>query len=110
MLRLIYRICAMSLLSCLKLIKLKNVYLALKDRMPLKRIWRDIWTGNMRGLFHIRSHQNHSGTPKVIYNKKSTAERAAKDMALKRGVHFSNYKYVFCDGYHIGKRWQDRYK
>lgn len=92
------------------MIKIKNIYLAFKDQLPLKRFFKNLFNGNLKGLFHIRSHQNHIGTPKVTYNTKATAEKAANQMAFKRGVHFSNYKCMYCDGYHLGKRYQDRDK
>jgi hypothetical protein len=31
------------------------------------------------------------------------AKKAADAMSKKRGAHFSYYKCLFCDGYHIGK-------
>ncbi len=60
-------------------------------------------TGNVFGLFHIRSHKRHDGKPKVAYNTKKSAQCAAESMSRKHGVHFSNYKYLFCDGYHLRK-------
>ena len=85
-------------------IRLKNVYLALKDQGPFKRFFRNFFvTGNAKGLFYKRSHQNHNGVPKVMYNSKATAEKSARKMAEKHGAYFSNYKCLFCDGYHIGK-------
>ena len=38
-----------------------------------------------------------------MYNTKASAERAAASMMKKTGNYFSNYKCMYCDGYHIGK-------
>ena len=83
--------------------KLHNIYLGIKDQLPLPRLFRNIKSGNVFGLFFIRSHQNESGKLKVMYNTKASATKAAESMAKKKGVHFSNYKCIFCDGYHLGK-------
>lgn len=61
-------------------------------------------TGNAWGAFSINSHINqHTGKPKVMYNTIETAKKSAEAMSKKRGVHFSYYKCLFCDGYHVGK-------
>lgn len=83
--------------------KLKNLYLGIKDQLPWSRLFRNLRTGNVLGLFFKRSHMNEGGKLKVMYNTKATAEKAAASMAKKRGVHFSNYKCIFCDGYHLGR-------
>ena len=84
--------------------KLRNLYLGLKDQLPWKRLFRNLFiTGNMKGLFYKRSHFNANGNPKVMYNTKKTATKVAKKMSEKHGSYFSNYKCIFCDGYHIGK-------
>ncbi len=82
---------------------MKNLYLALKDQMPLWRLIKNIFKGHILGLFHERSHQRHDGKEKLSYPTKDSAKRAAEKMAKKHGVYFSNYKCVYCDGYHIGK-------
>lgn len=38
-----------------------------------------------------------------MYNTVEGAKKAAEAMSKKRGVHFSYYKCLFCDGYHVGK-------
>ena len=84
--------------------KLKNLFLALKEQGPFKRFFRNFFvTGNAWGLFSKHSHIAKSGKLKVRYNTKATALKAAKSMEKKRGVHFSTYKCVFCAGYHIGR-------
>lgn len=87
------------------MIKFRNLYLGIKGQLPLKRMFRNFFiTGNAWGMFHINSHINQSnGKPKVMYNTKASAEKAAQKMGEKYGKHFSVYKCVFCDGYHIGK-------
>ena len=76
--------------------------------MPLRRFIRNLLNGNLRGLIHKRSHFTHEGNPKVAYGSKKSAEKAAKKMFEKRGVYFSNYKCMYCDGYHLGKNWKTR--
>ena len=87
--------------------KMKPGYIGvwLKDQLS-----RPDWFHNMFvnrsawGAFSINSHINqHTGKPKVIYNTVETAKKCAEKMSEKRGAHFSYYKCLFCDGYHIGK-------
>ncbi len=86
-----------------RVMKLHNIILALRDQLPLARLLRNTLNGNLRGLVHVRSHQNHDGRPKVAYGSKASAIRAAESMMRKHGGYFSNYKCMRCDGYHIGK-------
>lgn len=63
--------------------------------------------GHIRRKFNYRSHFRQNGDPKIMYNTKATANRAAEEMgkrSIKRGEGktYSYYKCVFCDGYHIG--------
>lgn len=90
--------------------KLRNIFLVMKDQMPLTRFIRNFFiTRNAWGLFHQNSHISFgSGNPKVMYNTKKSATKAAESMAKKRGVHFSNYKCLHCDGYHVGKNRDSR--
>jgi hypothetical protein len=85
--------------------KLRNIWLALLDQGPFTRFFRNfLITRNAWGLFHVNSHVSAgSGKPKVMYNTKATAEKAAAAMTRKRGTWFSNYKCLHCDGYHIGR-------
>lgn len=85
--------------------KIKNLFLVIKYQMPLKRFVRNFFiTRNAWGLFHKNSHiSQRSGKPKVKYNTKVTALKAAKKMTEKHGKHFSAYKCLWCDGYHLGK-------
>lgn len=83
--------------------KLRNIVLALWDQRPLVRIIKNIRTGDIRGLFHERSHMRHDGKAKQEYPTKRQALRAAESMQKKHGGHFGVYKCIFCDGFHIGK-------
>lgn len=85
--------------------KLKNIYLGIKGQLPFKRLFRNFFvTGNAWGMFSINSHINQgNGKLKVMYNTKESAQKAADSMRKKHNKHFSVYKCVFCDGYHLGK-------
>ena len=86
--------------------KIRNVYLVFKDQLPIKRLIHNFFvTGNARGVFYKNgSHvAGYSGKEKVMYNRKETALKAAESMKQKTGKHFSAYKCLFCDGYHVGK-------
>ena len=84
--------------------KLKNIYLVLKDQMPLERFIRNFRKGHLYGIMSKRSHLTKDGTPKVGYKTKQTATRVANEMSEKKGTHFSNYKCLWCDEYHLGKK------
>ena len=64
--------------------------------------------GHVLGLFTKRSHLNANGTPKVRYNTKATAEKSAQKMSEKTGKYFSNYKCIYCDGFHLGKNRENK--
>lgn len=85
--------------------KIRNLWMVLKDQGPLSRFWRNWFiTRNAWGLFSKNSHiVAATGKPKVMYNTKASSLRAAESMKKKHGVHFSSYKCLWCDGYHIGK-------
>ena len=85
--------------------KLKNIILALKEQGPFKRFIRNFFiTGNAWGLFHMNSHYRFdTGEVKVMYNRKKSALKAAENMKKKYDKHFSVYKCIYCDGYHLGK-------
>jgi hypothetical protein len=91
------------------MIKVKNLYLALVDQGPFKRFFHNFFvTGNAKGLFYKRSHYRDDGKLKVMYNTKETAQKAADSMAKKMNKHFSVYKCIYCDGYHIGKNRENK--
>jgi hypothetical protein len=84
--------------------KLKNISKALWGQLPVQRAFRNFFiTGNAWGMFSIRSHQREDGKLKVMYNTKATAQKAADSMGKKMNKHFSVYKCIYCDGYHLGK-------
>jgi len=90
--------------------KLKNLILAIIEQGPLKRAFRNFFiTGNAWGLFHINSHRRGDTLkPKVMYNTKATALKSAEAMSKKHKAHFSTYKCIYCDGYHIGKNRENK--
>lgn len=85
--------------------KLRNLWLVLKDQLPWARFFRNFFiTRNAWGLFHENSHISQgSGKPKVAYGSKASAVKAAESMKKKHGYHYSPYKCLWCDGYHIGR-------
>jgi hypothetical protein len=84
--------------------KLKNIVLGLKYQGPLRRAINNFFvTGNAWGLFHKRSHMREDGKPKQSFPTVESAQRAAEAMSKKHNKHFSYYKCIFCDGYHLGK-------
>lgn len=90
------------------MIKARNIFLALKDQMPLKRFLRNLRKGHLLGLVSKRSHLRDNGDPKVMYNTQQTAKRAAENMKKKNNKHFSVYKCIWCDGYHLGKNRENK--
>ena len=86
-------------------IKLKNLILGLKGQLPIKRAFKNFFiTRTAWGLFSINSHINqHTNEPKIAYSSIESATKGAAKMEKKTGKHFSIYKCIFCDGYHIGK-------
>jgi hypothetical protein len=90
--------------------KLRNLWLALLDQGPPKRFFRNFFvTRNAWGLFHINSHVSQgSQKPKVMYNTRQSAEKAAAAMGKKQNCHFSVYKCAMCDGYHIGRNRENK--
>lgn len=92
-----------------KKIKISNLILGLKEQLPLNRAFKNFFiTGNALGLFSIRSHQREDGKLKVMYNTKETAQKAADSMGKKMNKHFSVYKCIYCNGYHLGKNRENK--
>lgn len=85
--------------------RLKNIILAILEQGPFKRAWRNfIVTRNAWGMFHRNSHyRGDTGKEKVMYNTKKSAVKAAESMKRKHDKHFSVYKCIYCNGYHLGK-------
>lgn len=83
----------------------KNFKIWFADQFKRKRFFYNMFISrNAWGAFSINSHINqHTGQPKVTYNTLKTAIKSAEKMSEKHNTHFSVYKCLFCDGYHIGK-------
>jgi len=82
--------------------KIRNVWLGLKDQMPLRRFFKNLFGGHIFRKFKVRSHLRDDGRPKVMYNTQVSAKKAADSMERKYGKHYSYYKCFHCDGYHVG--------
>jgi len=85
--------------------KIKNLYLGLKGQLPWKRFFRNFFiTGNAWGMFSKYSHiRRDINKPKEMHPTLERAQKAAESMSKKKGVHFSVYKCIYCDGWHLGK-------
>ena len=88
------------------MITLKNLFLGLKEQGPLKRAFRNFFIA--WGLFSKYSHIRKDGVSKISYKHKESAIKAAQNMEKKNGVHYSVYKCIYCDGYHIGRNRDNR--
>ena len=86
-------------------IKFKNFKIWFKDQVKRKRFFYNFFVSrNAWGAFSINSHINqHTGKEKIMYPTVESAKKAAEAMTKKTGKHFSFYKCLFCDGYHVGK-------
>lgn len=86
-------------------IKWRNFKIWFIDQVKRKRVITNFFiTRNAWGAFSLNSHINqHTGQPKVMYNTIKSAKKSADAMSKKYDKHFSYYKCLFCDGYHVGK-------
>ena len=93
-------------------ITLKNFCIWAWDQIKRKRFFYNMFISrNAWGAFSINSHMNqHTGEPKITYHTKKTACKCAEKMSVKRNAHFSYYKCLYCDGYHIGKNRDNKIK
>ena len=91
-------------------IKFKNFWLWFSDQVLRKKAFYNFFISrNAWGAFSINSHiRGDNQQPKVMYNTKKSALRAAENMGKKYNKHFSVYKCLFCDGYHIGKNMNNK--
>ena len=82
-----------------------NFWIWFKDQIQRGTWFRNFFiTRNAWGAFSINSHVNqHTHKSKVMYNTVESAKKAADKMSKKNNTHFSYYKCLFCNGYHIGK-------
>ena len=86
-------------------IKWRNFKIWFLDQVKRKREFINFFvTRKAWGDFSLNSHINqHTGKPKVMYNTVKSVQKSAEAMGKKHNTHFSYYKCLFCDGYHIGK-------
>lgn len=86
-------------------IKWRNFKIWFIDQVKRRRVITNFFiTRNAWGAFSLNSHINqHTGKLKVMYNTVETARKSAEKMSEKYNTHFSYYKCLFCDGYHVGK-------
>lgn len=86
-------------------IKFRNFRIWFKDQIKRKRVFYNFFISrNALGAFSINSHiRADTGEPKITYHSVESAQKAAEKMGKKYNKHFSVYKCLFCDGYHIGK-------
>jgi hypothetical protein len=84
--------------------KLKFLFYALKDQLPVKRMFRNFFiTGNAWGIFSKYSHFKKDGIEKVSYNTRETAVKSAEKMEMKYNGKFRAYRCAHCGNFHIGK-------
>jgi len=88
--------------------KFKNIKLAIEDQLPINRFIKNLLKGHVFGLLSKRSHLREDNKPKVTYNTKRSSLIAAEAMSKKMKVHFSSYKCLHCDGYHIGRNRENK--
>lgn len=81
---------------------ISNTVEAIKDQLPLKRLWNNVVSLRIIGVLKRRSHWTRDGKVKVSYGRKITAEKARKQMCAKTGKIYSSYKCFWCPAYHIG--------
>ena len=89
---------------------IRNLILAIYDQLTRPKALRHIFiTHNAFGIFSRYSHiARQSRKPKIAYPSREAASQAATAMERKYGVHYSVYKCVWCDGWHIGKNRQNK--
>jgi len=94
------------------MIKWKNFKIWIRDQFRRKTWFRNFFiTGNAWGGFSKWSHVNQTtGKEKIMFNTLEGAQKAADRMSKKYETHFSCYKCLFCDGYHIGKNRDNKIK
>lgn len=91
-------------------IKWRNFKIWFLDQVKRKRVIINFFiTRNAWGAFSLNSHINqHTHQPKIMYSTVEKAQKAADKMGQKNNTHFSYYKCLFCDGYHIGKNKENK--
>jgi hypothetical protein len=91
-------------------INYRNIPIWLADQLRRPKWFKNLFvTGNAWAAFSKHSHVRASdGQPKVFYPTKEKALKAAEKMSSKHGVHFSAYKCLFCDGWHVGRNKENK--
>ena len=86
-------------------IKLRNIPIWLADQLKQPSWFVSLFvTGKVWAAFSVYSHvRANDGQEKVFYPTKDKALKAAGKMTSKHGVHFSAYKCLYCDGWHVGR-------
>jgi hypothetical protein len=87
---------------------IKNIIPVLIDQGPFSRFLRNLRKGHLIGIVSKRSHLTSKGAPKVRYNTKASAEKAAASMKKKYGHWYSNYRCLYCGGFHVGKNSENK--
>lgn len=84
-------------------ITFKNIWLLIKDQMPIKNLIYQLYKGQLLRKFNLRSHLRDTGESKIMYAKRSSAMKAKISMESKnRGTEFTVYKCLYCRGFHLG--------
>lgn len=88
----------------------QNIIPWLKDQLSRPQWFRNFFiTRNAWASFSVYSHVRRStGTAKKTYSTKEAALKVAEKESFKKGVHFSVYKCLYCDGWHCGKNAQNK--
>ena len=88
----------------------KNLMPWLRDQLSRPQWFRNFFiTRNAWASFSVYSHVRRStGTAKKTYPTKEAALKVAEKESFKKGVHFSVYKCLYCDGWHCGKNAQNK--
>lgn len=91
--------------------KIRNLIYAIYDQVARPNAWSNIFiTHDSFGIFSRYSHISRgTNQPKVSFPSKADAQKAADAMSKKHGAHFSVYKCIWCDGWHIGKNSKNKY-
>lgn len=88
----------------------KNLMPWLRDQLSRPQWFRNFFiTRNAWASFSVYSHVRRStGTAKKTYPTKEAALKVAEKESFKKGVHFSVYKCLYCNGWHCGKNAQNK--
>lgn len=83
---------------------IKRIYYTIKSQFPFKRFFTNFFiNGKAWKLFTKKSHYRNSHIVKYKYSTLDEAKNSAKHLEDKHKKHFTYYKCMFCDGYHVSK-------